>query len=229
MRDRAISAGRTPGLAFACAGPIFAQVDVGGAMRRFLVVILGVAASALAPVLPVSAGEGVSASRLPSFNAQRGVLDRRNKSAGSRAIAIPEARVLIPGTPQALEAAGAPNSPYLETARRAAARNNVPEPLFLRLIRVESGWNPQAVSPKGALGLAQLMPGTARLMRVDPFDPPQNLEGGARYLRMMFDRFGDWPLALAAYNAGPEAVSRFGGIPPYEETQDYVTRIMTLR
>ena len=86
----------------------------------------------------------------------------------------------------------------------------------------ESGWNPTAKSHKGALGLAQLMPATARYLRVDPLDPEENLEGGARYLRKQFDRFKSWRLALAAYNAGPNAVKRHGGIPPYKETQNYV-------
>lgn len=116
--------------------------------------------------------------------------------------------------------------PYLDIAKSAARRNGIPEELFLRLVRQESGWNPKALSHKGAIGLAQLMPDTARLLRVDPHDPRQNLEGGARYLGEQFRRFGSWRLALAAYNAGPEAVSRHGGIPPYRETQGYVTAIL---
>jgi len=102
----------------------------------------------------------------------------------------------------------------------------VPEDLFLRLVQAESAWNAAARSHKGAIGLAQLMPGTARLLRVDPTDPDQNLDGGARYLRMMYDKFGSWRLALAAYNAGPEAVQRHGGVPPYRETRRYVRRIL---
>lgn len=70
------------------------------------------------------------------------------------------------------------------------------------------------------------MPDTARRLGVDPADPSENLDGGARYLRMMYDRFGDWRLALAAYNAGPEAVAKHGGVPPYEETQGYVKGIL---
>lgn len=111
---------------------------------------------------------------------------------------------------------------YLAHAKAAASRHGVPEDLFLRLVQQESGWNPGAVSPKGATGLAQLMPGTAQLLGVDATDPLENLEGGARYLRMMYDRFGDWQLALAAYNAGPEAVDKAGGVPDYEETTNYV-------
>lgn len=115
---------------------------------------------------------------------------------------------------------------YLEVAREAAREHGVPEDLFLRLVQRESGWNPSAVSNKGATGLAQLMPDTADLVGVDINDPADNLNGGARYLRMMYDRFGSWRLALAAYNAGPLAVEEAGGIPEYEETQNYVAAIL---
>jgi hypothetical protein len=115
---------------------------------------------------------------------------------------------------------------WLEPAKAAARKHGVPEDLFLRLVRQESGWNPEALSHKGAIGLAQLMPDTARYLRVDPHDPQQNLEGGARYLSEQFRRFGSWRLALAAYNAGPEAVERHGDIPPYKETQGYVVAIL---
>lgn len=115
---------------------------------------------------------------------------------------------------------------YLEVAKAAARKHNIPEDLFLRLVQQESGWNPSAVSPKGATGLAQLMPDTADLLRVDINDPAENLEGGARYLRMMYDRFGSWRLALAAYNAGPMAVEEDDGIPPYAETENYVKAIL---
>ncbi len=115
---------------------------------------------------------------------------------------------------------------FLEVAKEVARRHNVPEDLFLRLVQQESGWNPSAVSVKGATGLAQLMPDTARFLGVDMNDPAENLEGGARYLRMMYDRFGSWRLALAAYNAGPLAVEEHGGIPPYDETQNYVKAIL---
>jgi hypothetical protein len=117
-------------------------------------------------------------------------------------------------------------SKYLEPAKTAARKHGIPENLFLRLVQQESGWNSQAVSHKGAIGLAQLMPDTARRLGVDPRDPHQNLDGGARYLRRQYDTFHDWRLALAAYNAGPEAVTRHGGIPPYRETQTYVRAIL---
>lgn len=117
-------------------------------------------------------------------------------------------------------------SRYTELARAAARRHGVPEDLFLRLVRTESNFRPAAVSSKGAIGLAQLMPGTARLLRVNPHDPEQNLEGGARYLSMQYRKFGDWRLALAAYNAGPGAVEKYRGVPPYAETQQYVRKIL---
>ncbi len=96
------------------------------------------------------------------------------------------------------------------------------------VIRMESGYNPNAVSRRGARGIMQLMPGTAAMYGVaDPFDPLENLRGGIRYLRDLLERFGhDLGLALAAYNAGPEAVERFGGVPPYEETRTYVASIL---
>lgn len=117
---------------------------------------------------------------------------------------------------------GGYSGPFLSMAREAAAQHGVPVGLFQRLVEQESGWNPAAVSSKGALGLAQLMPDTALDLGVDPLDPAQNLDGGARYLRAQFEAFGSWPLALAAYNAGPGAVAQYGGIPPFAETQDYV-------
>jgi soluble lytic murein transglycosylase-like protein len=115
---------------------------------------------------------------------------------------------------------------YLAVAKEVARKHGVPEDLFLRLVQQESGWNPVAVSAKGATGLAQLMPETARTLGVDINDAEENLEGGARYLRMMFDKFGTWELALAAYNAGPAAVEEHNGIPPYAETENYVKAIL---
>jgi soluble lytic murein transglycosylase-like protein len=115
---------------------------------------------------------------------------------------------------------------YQDMARSAARRHNVPEDLFLRLVRTESGFRPSARSHKGAIGLAQIMPYTAQSLGINPHNPKENLEGGARYLSQQYRRFGDWRLALAAYNAGPEAVTRYRGIPPYAETQNYVKAIL---
>lgn len=109
-----------------------------------------------------------------------------------------------------------------------ASAHGVDPRLVDLMIRMESGYNPTAVSPKGARGIMQLMPDTARLYGVaDAFDPFENIRGGVRYLRDLLERFSqDVSLALAAYNAGPEAVDRYGGIPPYEETRNYVGSIL---
>lgn len=101
--------------------------------------------------------------------------------------------------------------------------------LFQALVRQESGFNPRAVSPKGAIGYAQLMPGTAAMLGVNPDEPTQNLDGGARYFLTQLQAFGSPMLALAAYNAGPEAVRKYGGVPPYRETQGYVVRVISER
>lgn len=119
-----------------------------------------------------------------------------------------------------------PKSAWVPHARAAAQRHGVPVGLFLKLVTQESGWNPKARSHKGATGLAQLMPATARKLGVNPHDPAQNLEGGARYLAEQYRRFRSWRLALAAYNAGPESVERHNGVPPYRETQNYVAVIL---
>ena len=102
------------------------------------------------------------------------------------------------------------------------------DPALLKAVaKVESSFNPKAVSPKGALGLMQLLPTTAQLVGIkDPFDPLENLKGGALYLRQLLQEFGDLSLALAAYNAGPEKVKLYQGIPPYEETQQYVKNVL---
>jgi soluble lytic murein transglycosylase len=113
-----------------------------------------------------------------------------------------------------------------EIISRYASQFRLEEALINAVIKVESDYNPRAVSRKGAQGMMQLMPQTARELDVrDPLNPDDNIRGGTRYLRQMLDRFKDLDLALAAYNAGPSAVTRYGGIPPYEETRNYVIRV----
>lgn len=119
--------------------------------------------------------------------------------------------------------------PFLETIRKYASHYGVEEHLVRALIRQESCFNPQARSHAGAQGLMQLMPGTASLMGVnDSLNPTQNIRGGVKYLARMLKRFGgNKELALAAYNAGPGAVTKYNGIPPYRETRNYVVKVMS--
>jgi soluble lytic murein transglycosylase-like protein len=119
------------------------------------------------------------------------------------------------------------SAPFATEIVAAAERYGIPESLIRAVIRVESAFNARAVSRKGARGLMQLMPETAMLLGVrDPFNPRENIDGGVRHLRALMERFNDLPLALAAYNAGEQAVLAYGGIPPYQETRDYVTRVL---
>jgi soluble lytic murein transglycosylase-like protein len=168
-----------------------------------------------------------SKARVQLFERQLDVLDGRaaQQYNGSTRL-LPDYPELTRFVPPSRGGGGRDPGVWLQPAKDAARRHGVPEDLFLRLVRQESGWNPEAVSHKGAIGLAQLMPDTALYLRVDPHDPRQNLEGGARYLIEQYRRFGSWRLALAAYNAGPEAVARHGDIPPYRETQGYVRAIL---
>jgi len=119
---------------------------------------------------------------------------------------------------------------YSRVIAEASTRYAVPERLIWAVIRVESGFDKRAVSPKGARGLMQLMPSTAKLLGVrNVFDPRENIHGGTRHLRAMMERFPyDLPLAIAAYNAGEKAVLDFRGVPPYPETRDYVVRVLQL-
>jgi transglycosylase-like protein with SLT domain len=139
--------------------------------------------------------------------------------------ALPFARtiVLAPPPPPAIP------EQYRDLVTQTAARHGVDARVVNALIQVESAYHSRAVSPKGARGLMQLMPATGRQYgALDLFDPKVNLEAGIQHLKRLLTRYYDLPIALAAYNAGEAAVDRFGGIPPFRETQDYVTRILRL-
>lgn len=190
------------------------------------VLLAGVPNGAMAEGLNLT---GSTKSRTAIFKSQADLIDKKLKKQYSGSVKF------TPKYKKGEETADAKGIPsyrgnykgeYLEVAKAAARKHGVPEDLFLRLVQQESGWNPVAVSVKGATGLAQLMPETAKHLGVDINDAEDNLEGGARYLRMMYDKFGTWELALAAYNAGPGAVEEHDGIPPYDETESYVKAIL---
>ena len=185
-------------------------------------------ALAMAFVMPglVAAETFSSKSRSKLFTSQTRLLDNRASQQYAHSVRLQPPSVATPSKFSSPRYKGRYNGPYLAMARAAAQKANVPEDLFLRLVQQESNWKAKAKSHKGAIGLAQLMPGTAAKLKVDPNAPRQNLEGGARYLRMMYDRYNSWRLALAAYNAGPGAVDKHGGIPPYRETKRYVRKIL---
>ncbi len=200
-------------------------VALGGVMRAFVVVALCLSFCAASTSF---AGSSSAAERAKLFERQTSILDGRAAQQYSGSVRYQPNPVVVPGSPGSIPAyTGSYRGHYLQAARAAARRYAVPEDLFLRLVQQESAWNPRAVSHAGAIGLAQLMPQTARLLRVDPRDPLQNLDGGARYLAQQYRTFRSWELALAAYNAGPGAVKKYGGVPPFRETRGYVKKILS--
>lgn len=136
-------------------------------------------------------------------------------------------RVVAAQTPESAAAPAEPPGTFKEVVDRIARQHEVEPELVHSVIRVESNYNPGAVSPKGALGIMQLIPATARRFGVaDVFNPVQNIQGGVKYLKYLLELFnGDYRLALAGYNAGEAAVARYGGIPPYPETRSYVYNV----
>ncbi len=194
------------------------QLRGGGTMTCAASLIRSVAADEVAYPEPVDAGD------VSTFAPEEG--------ASASTFAVPAL-----ADKSARGPAGSESRPYLAPAgaqqyegviAAAAKRHNVDPRLVHAVITVESRYQPNARSSKGAMGMMQLMPATARDLRVrDPYDAVANIEGGVRYLRQLLDRF-ELRLALAAYNAGAATVERFGGIPPYPETRNYVARVLQL-
>ncbi|MEP3634962.1 MAG: lytic transglycosylase domain-containing protein [Shimia thalassica] len=189
-------------------------------MKCRLIVAGLVAGLVTSPLLAADYTSSKSNKKL--FRSQTKVLDTRAKQQYKNSVRLKPVPIYTPSKWGDGSFKGKYKGPYLAMAREAALRHGVPVDLFLKLVQQESGWNAKAKSHKGAMGLAQLMPQTAKSLGVDPNDPYQNLDGGARYLSLQYKDFGSWRLALAAYNAGPQAVKKYGGVPPYKETRNYV-------
>ena len=158
-------------------------------------------------------------------------LSDKPQTPGSRVAQVRVGRIVPVVTPSVVGSLGPDYATYESLIHHHANGQGIRADLVRAVIQVESAFNPRAVSPKGAMGLMQLMPATAaRLGVLDPFNPAENIRGGVRYLRILLDKYNDnEQLALAAYNAGPKAVDRYGSkIPPYRETQRYVQRITNI-
>jgi soluble lytic murein transglycosylase-like protein len=185
--------------------------------------------SALAMLLAASptnrlaaAGNIPAVENSPQAVSQRALVVRADRRTGKLVRSV----VPVKSSSDAQASRPDPSFNIPEIVEKAARDNNVDPLLVHSIIRVESNYNPYAVSPKGAQGLMQLMPPTARDLGVsNSFDPRQNIEAGVRYLKYLQDLYKDDRLALAAYNAGPAAVQKYKWIPPYPETQDYVNRV----
>jgi len=163
------------------------------------------------------ADEGTAAADLFRYVDRDGVVHQFNTVSGP------------PAAPLAGSLPGADGEyPFATAVREAAGLYSLPVELLLAVITIESGFNPKAVSPRGAMGLMQVMPTTATEMRItDPFDPRDNILGGARYLRIVLNGAGgDVPIALGSYNAGAGASQRYGGVPPYRDTHEYVAGVV---
>ncbi len=196
-------------------------------MRKALLaaVLLSGAPAARAEIALLANGEALKVDAVRSEGGERRLALR-----GGGEVGVP-AEFLVGVVPdEVLDeiAPGASPSDLRALTQAAAVRHGLDPALVLAVVAVESGFEPGALSPKGAQGLMQLMPGTANALGVDdPFDPAQNLDGGTRHLGALVARYGgDLTKALAAYNAGEDAVKRYGGVPPYRETRAYVKHVL---
>ena len=201
-------------------------------MNRTLTIILALALFVCMPVLPAGAD-------IFQYTDENGVLHFTNVSGGKNhkrvraepegpreAAAAPKARPASPTPSPSMNIPGA----YLEIINSACDRHGIDPSLVHAIVKVESDFNPYALSRKGAMGLMQLMPQTAVDMNIkNSFNPSENIDGGVKYLRYLIDRYeGNLSLALAAYNSGETAVKRWGTVPPFKETQNYVKRILKI-
>jgi soluble lytic murein transglycosylase len=175
---------------------------------------------ALALAAPAAAGGGIY-----SYVDERGVTHFTNRPRGDKRFQPVQVFSMARPVPRYREPRTRLYDPIIT---ENALRQGIPPALVKAVIAAESAFDSRAVSRKGAQGLMLLMPATAASLGVaDPFEPGQNVAGGTSYLKAMIDRYGDLSRAIAAYNAGPGAVDRYGGIPPYRETQAYVDRVLT--
>ena len=204
-----------------------------------LIYLIGV----ISVALPALAGEDVVLTNGFRLHADRheteGAVVRIYDAGGVRQLPVasvagyeveePPAVAMVAVVPMPIVQTPEPTTPH-EMAAHAARKYSLPEGFVKSVMRAESGFNPAALSPKGATGLMQLMPDTAKHLGVNERDPRQNAEGGAQYLRELLARYESQPdqvlLALAAYNAGPGAVEKYHGVPPYRETREYILRVL---
>ena len=185
------------------------------------------AAACAAPALLAIALAAPAHGAIYSFTDEKGVVHFSNVPSDSRFREVPGSSPPPPPKPAAAPGTGGEAASFAEEIERSCASNGVDSALVRAVIKAESNFNPAAVSRAGAQGLMQLMPETARLRNVsNPFDPAANIEGGVRHLKLMLDTFGDTRLALAAYNAGENAVRKYRGVPPYAETRNYVETVL---
>lgn len=209
-------------------------------LLRNLCIALGFAAVACAQVAPAPPVAGTQPVRVrvvmsESLRRQKESVAKQMRSLSTRIAVRPVSPMIASAAPPTFATRLAPPCPPLSEEwlrpeiERTASEYDLPEGLLRAVAATESANRPCAVSSKGALGLMQIMPATAASLGLsNPLDPHQNLDAGARYLKLLLSRYGgDVRSALSAYNAGPGAVDRFGGTPPFEETQEYVKKILS--